>query len=241
MNRNAYIGRNAEELFKNSIGEQSTTLSKIIDHFKIKGVFEAAISTGIHSEKVDIKIAFSDGRNVDANIKAFKASGPSFNQITRTSISNFCEEFNIPQMDQTLTNLFISKARDSRSKTFPDSIQTELTPIFQTLSKDILSWSFSYKQSREILVLFEQETGRFLIYPMKKVLQKIDHSISFTSKGNIQIGKCVIIQRKGGNGVHSIHIPKDSIKHPGNNIQIKLKTKLFISEMEEYVLSSYRL
>ncbi len=46
-------------------------------------------------------------------------------------------------------------------------------------------------------------------------------------RGNILIGKSVVIQRKGGNGVHSKDIPKDSLKHPGNNIQIKLRMKTF--------------
>ncbi|MCB0724023.1 MAG: hypothetical protein KDC73_04930 [Ignavibacteriae bacterium] len=241
MNRNAFIGRNAEQLFKNSIGDQSSILGKIISHFKIKGVFEGALSTGIHGEKSDIKMGFSDGRNVDANIKAFKASGPAFNQITRTTISKFCEIFNLLELKSTLTDLFLEKSRNSRTKTFPDNIQSHLISIFQPISRQILSWSFSYKKSREILVLFEQETGSFLIYPMKEVLQKINKEISFTTRGNIQIGNCVIIQRKGGNGVHSLHIPKDDIKHPGNNIQIKLKMKIFISEMERILLAKYRL
>lgn len=41
----------------------------------------------------------------------------------------------------------------------------------------------------------------------------------FINKGNIIIGNYIVIQRKGGNGSLSKTIPKDSMKHPGNNIQ----------------------
>ena len=45
----------------------------------------------------------------------------------------------------------------------------------------------------------------------------------------------IVIQRKGGNGVH-VHGIKDKgdPTHPGNNIQIKLKVNHFIEEMEKY-------
>jgi len=55
MNRNAYIGRNVEVLFKNSIGDNPSVISKIQRYFKINSRFLNAVSTGIHAEKADVK------------------------------------------------------------------------------------------------------------------------------------------------------------------------------------------
>ena len=93
-NRNAFIGRNVEVLFKNSVGDNPSVIEKIQKCFDIEGRFLNAISTGIHSEKADVKMEFADGHNIDANIKAFKTSSASYNQLTRTTIARFCDKFN---------------------------------------------------------------------------------------------------------------------------------------------------
>ena len=108
-------------------------------------------------------------------------------------------------------------------------------------AKDILKWAFSYKESREILVIYERDTSTMSIYAMREVFRNLGTETKLTKKGSIAIGKSVVIQRKGGNGVHSLDIPKDSLKHPGNNVQVKLKMKEFISEMESILLASYHI
>ena len=75
---------------------------------------------------------------------------------------------------------------------------------------------------------------------MKEVLSKLSTEIRFT-KGGFNIGECVSFQRKGGNGSISRTIPKTSIKHPGNNIQLKLKTYKMIELLENIKLTEYRI
>ena len=86
MNRNAYVGRNVEQLFKNSIGDNMDVIKKIQECFGIKSRFLKAISTGIHSEKADVKMEFADGHNIDANIKAYKKTRRSF-LFSRNSVN----------------------------------------------------------------------------------------------------------------------------------------------------------
>lgn len=240
-NRNAFIGRNVEILFKNSIGDFPSVIAKIQRHFGIESRFLNASNTGIHSEKGDDKIEFADGRNIDANIKAFKKSSVAYNQLTRTSITNFCETFFDEAMKTELEGLFIAKARDKRSHLFPDDIQARIKAAFQPKAEKMLQWAFSFKQSREILVLYERDTSIMYIYPMKEVLKKLDTTISFTIRGNIAIGQLVVFQRKGGNGVHSIDIPKDSLRHPGNDVQFKLKMRECVADMENLLIASYHI
>ena len=75
---------------------------------------------------------------------------------------------------------------------------------------------------------------------LSKTSLKLSKSVVFTSQGNIQIGNSIIIQRKGGNGIH-IHGIKDKgdVTHPGNNIQFKLKVNQFVKKMESIRLGQY--
>lgn len=239
MNTNAYVGKNVETLFKNSIGDHPSVINKIRSAFKINGNFENAIPTGLHAEKVDVKIAFNCGRNIDVNIKSYKKSA-GYNQLTRTSLKKFCEIFNL-ECFEYLQNRFISKSLRANENLIPIIHQKEMLSIFQPIAKEIVKWSLSYKLSREMLVLYEREDSIMHIYVMKNILDSLCYRFCFTKKGNMMIGYYIVIQRKGGNGAHSKSVPKDSIEHPGNNIQIKLKINDFVRGMEKYKLASYKI
>lgn len=241
MNRNAYIGRNVEILFKNSINDNPSVIAKIQGCFGIDALFLSAISTGIHSEKADVKMEFANGHNIDANVKAFKRSSVSYNQLTRTSISNFCSHFFDEAMKGELEKAFIEKARNKKAQVFPESIRQRIQDVFEKKIDSIIEWAFSYKGSREILVIYERDTSMMYIYPMKEVLKNLKKEITFTRRGNIAIGDTIVFQRKGGNGVHSKDIPKDSLKHPGNNVQLKLKMREFVKVMDDTLLASYHI
>ncbi len=129
----------------------------------------------------------------------------------------------------------------SRNFLFSGEIKDKWREIFQGLSKEILHWAFSYKQSREILVIYERDESIMSIYPMKAVMKNIGSQVEITVRGNITIGNSVVIQRKGGNGVHAAHIRKDDPKHPGNDVQVKLKMLEFMDEMRGSLLISYKI
>lgn len=236
-NRNAYLGKDAELLFKNSIGNHSDIIDRIIDVFKIKGKFSQAINVGIYAEKADVKMNFSCGNNVDISIKAYKQA-VAYNQLTRASINKFCKIFNLDCLDY-LQNLVISKSRNVKSNLIPFEEQEKILSIFQPIAKEIVKWSFSNETTKELLVLYQREKNLMRIYVMKDILKTLKYDIIFTDKDNIIIGDYIVIQRKGGNGSLSKTIPKDSIKHPGNNIQLKLKIKDFVNGMKNYELASY--
>lgn len=239
MNRNAFIGRNVEILFKNSIIDHPSIINEIKSNFKIEGRFLNAISSGIHGEKADVKMEFACGHNIDVNIKAYKEE-VAFNQLTRTSVNKFCEIFSINELSKNeLINLVINKSANTKSMLFPMDSQEKWGEFFTENAINILKWGFSYKQSREIVVLYERNESIMRIYYMKEVLTKLNKKIVFTGKGNVNIGSCVSFQRKGGNGSLSRNIPKTDIKHPGNNIQLKLKVDKFVEEMDRYKVGEY--
>jgi len=241
MNTNAYSGMNHETLFQNSIGDYPSIIESIRTKYNIQGHYNESFKTGIHGEKSDVKIAFSCGYNIDVNIKSYKES-VAFNQITRTTLAKFCDMFSISPEDQKeLEFLITAKAGNVKTLLFPIEKQQKWKAFFEEKSKEILKWGFSYKPSREVLVLYDSSNYIFRIYSMIDVLSKLKRNVSFSRNGNVDIGDCVSFQRKGGNGSLSKNIQKTSIKHPGNNIQLKLKALKFVELMDAAKIGQYKL
>ena len=102
--------------------------------------------------------------------------------------------------------------------------------IIKPLIDSILKESFSDDPSCEILVLFNRDENIMRIWKMEVVLDEISHAIDYSKPGgNMRIGGCVYLQRKGGNGEYAAHIDKMSPDHPGNQVQIKLRIEDFIT------------
>ncbi|MCL2016455.1 MAG: hypothetical protein FWG68_09450 [Defluviitaleaceae bacterium] len=233
---NAYIGRNAENIIQNTIIDQVEVVETLRQHFKIEGKLKNSAGGGIYGEKSDGRINFDCGHYIDMNIKSFTAA---FNQLARTTIPKFCEDFHINEDDKTeLQNLIIAKSQNRANMLFPMEVQEKWGEFFAENAKQLVKWGFSSKPSREILVLFNRKTNSVKIYAMRDILRKINLNVTFT-KGGVNIGDCISFQRKGGNGVHSKEIPKNSLQHPGNNVQLKLKPLKFIEEFSQHLLSEY--
>lgn len=238
MNKNAYIGKNVETLFKNSIIDHQEIISKIQNSFKIKGGLITAINSGVHNEKVDVKLEFACGRNIDANVKAFKIG---LNQLTRTTPKKFCEDFNLDCLDW-LQNLVIEKARQGKKKYdfFPINEREKAILIFSPIIENIIERSMSFKKAREILVLYDRQESVMHIYTMKTILKNLKYDISFTSHGgNLLIGDLITLKRKGGNGKLCNHKSKIDPTHPGNDIQLQLKMHEFVKQMKKHELGNY--
>lgn len=69
------------------------------------------------------------------------------------------------------------------------------------------------------------------IWRMSEVFKKLDYSVDYTPRGNIKIGRCFQLQRKGGDG-NVKTVPKTHPKHPSNDMQVKMNIKTFL-ELED--------
>jgi hypothetical protein len=239
QNRNAYVGKNLETLFANSLKDRQGIIDKIRKAFNIEGNLESRCRTGTHKDKVDVKLGFTCGRNVGVNLKSYKPH-TGFNQLTRSSVANFCKQFNIIEHQEYLENIIVAKSKSVNEPLFPENERTKALAIFEPIAQEIVRWSLSTQASREILVLVDNPNSRFRIYKMTDVLENLSSDINFT-KGGVSFGKTGVItlQRKGGNGSLSKHIPKYSIKHPGNDLQVKIAIHKFIELTRDYELANY--
>lgn len=231
MNKNAYIGMDVEKLFKNSIPHQRAVLETLREYFNIGGEFAKAYKTGTDSGKSDVILKFSDGNTLSANIKAYKAG---FNQITRLKIPAFCSQFAVPELQVMLEEGAVRVAKRA-GRFILESDEEWVFNILNPLAEKILRFSIARLENPELLVLFDRITGTMLLYDMRKLLDNLDYKISFSKRGIINIGEFFTIQRKGGNGVHSLHIERTSLEHPGNNLQVKMNIRKFVLKHEPIV------
>lgn len=212
-----------EKLFKNTIGRHPDVLDKLRLHFGIRGDYAKSFSTGTDAGKSDVIVRFTDA-TLSANIKAYKTG---FNQLTRTTISSFCKEFNLGYLQQVFEEGALRVA--SRSGRF---IQESDVPLIieaiSPLATAIVHFSLARMENPELLVLYNRGTNTMNLYDMRNLLDNLNYEVSISGRGVIKIGEYITIQRKGGNGVHSIHIPKTSLAHPGNNLQVKMKVGTFV-------------
>lgn len=224
-NKNASIGMDVERLFKNSIGNHPEVLGILKSHFGIEGEFAKAFSTGTDAGKSDVIVRFTDA-TLSANIKAFKSG---FNQLTRTTIASFCKEFGIKHLQPTFEEGAVRvAARKGRFILAAD--EAIIIDTISPLARSIVQFSLSRMENPELLVLYNRSTNTMNLYDLKDLLDTLDCKVTVSRRGIIKLGKYITIQRKGGNGVHSIHIAKTSLTHPGNNLQVKMKVGSFVSD-----------
>lgn len=231
-NQNAFIGMDVERLFKNSIGKNKKALRALIDRFEIEGEFAKAFSTGTDAGKSDVIIRFTDGKSLSANIKAYKTG---FNQLTRTTIASFCREFDIDNLRQIFEDGAVRVATRTGQFILSSDAETVVDTI-TPIARKIVEFSLARDEKPELLVLYNRGANQMNLFDLADTLNSLDYSVSLSGRGIIRIGKYVTIQRKGGNGVHSLHIPKSSLAHPGNNLQVKMKVATFALEVQPIVV-----
>ena len=224
-NRNAAIGREAERLFCKLIQKDKNAINIIRDEFSIQGEFQLSEVVGQHGGKCDVRLFFTCSATIDVSIKAYSKAG--FNQLTRATLENFQKA--IPLDITELEKLFANKARRPSTPLFPLSERSKWKGIFYQHAKDMVKWSLAINPEKEILALYNRDQGRIKLYKVTDLLNLIGNDTDFTPGGNLVIGNCIQVQRKGGNGIHAAHIPKTNPSHPGNNIQVKLDITAFLS------------
>lgn len=225
MNENAMIGMDVERLFKNSIGRHAAVLNTLKLHFGIKGEYAKAFSTGTDAGKSDVIVRFTDA-TLGVNIKAYKSG---FNQLTRTTISSFCKEFSLEHL-QTIFEDGAVRVASRLGRFILASDESAIIEALSPLAPAIVHFSLARTENPELLVLYNRTTKTMNLYGMRNLLDNLNYDVTVSGRGVIRIGKFITIQRKGGNGVHSIHVSKTSLAHPGNNLQVKMKVGTFVLE-----------
>ena len=204
--------------------------------YKLKGDFLEAHPTGTNQKKSDVLVLFSESVPVGVNIKAGKTD---FNQVTRLWLSKLVKEVNLSEKAVSIFQKGIDNYRLKLKECF---IERESQPYLKNeLEKKLdlvigLIFRGIGNDIAKILALHDRTKRVYHLYDLDEFIFKIAHSkIGFTAKGIVKIGKYITIQRKSGNGV-SVKVPKSHPKHPGNQIQFKMKILSFMHENKPFAI-----
>ncbi len=199
--------------------------------YRITGNLLEVHPTGTNQKKSDVLMLFSNNYSLGVNIKAGKSN---FNQVTRLWLERLVSELNLTSECTNAITKGIDNHRLKRSKIFIEPTDNELIKNeFVRKSKKIMELIFKGLNNDivKILALFNRDKKIFYLYDINDVIKKLSRlPITFSKHGVVNFGRYITLQRKGGNG-HHIIIDKSNPKHPGNQLQFKMKILTF---MEQY-------
>ncbi len=191
--------------------------------------------TGQNQKKSDVLVLFSGNFILGVNIKAGKSN---FNQVTRMWLDRFATEIGLSEKSKDMIQEGIDNHRLKRSNVFiKEDYQEIIKTEFQIKIKLIMELIFRGINNDivKILTLYDRNKRIFYLYDMQEVIDFLSTSdITFSDRGIIRIGKYLTMQRKGGNGVKHT-IPKSDPRHPGNQIQFKMKIISFMNDVEPFL------
>ncbi len=242
---NTEQGTEVENLFSDSIFKQPVALNNMLESIGYDEAIgkDAWISViGGAKRKTDVVIDFGDAIElapVRVTIKSF--SGGGYNHLERRPLSAFCIRNQISDPDQEfLKELILRKAtaENSRRALVEQGEQARIRDIFEDIEPGISA--IRGNDYPQILALYSIDSRKFHLYNICQQVEPLvsGRTISFTVPGgNIQFGDYVAIQRKAGDKSKKFSL--DDIRHPANDVQIKMWVKKFFDEVEP--VSCYQL
>lgn len=228
---NAVQGRNVEHLLKNSLQDHHETFNKCkkVAGIPLDAVLKRAEVIGGQLRKTDVEFEFE---NCDIpltfNVKSF---GGGYNHLERRKFTDFCRRNQIKKADEAKLKKMILRKAEGGCLVEPKEeamVQRVFSPLAVGCS------ALLGNDHPKLLALYSLSESTFKIYDMcAQVIPLVGvKSISFTETGgNIQIGKYIVIQRKGSEGKRGGNSTTD-IDHASNNIQIKMWARKFYENVE---------
>jgi len=217
---------NTDNQFKNLIKRCLKNLG-----FNIKGNIKASKN----EVKIDIYIE-GKGIKIGASIKT--TSLTSFHHLDRRWLKKWKETINISDdIYKILKDAIFRKSQNRSERFILSSDEEKLKNFFLEHSNEIINEIFTHSENDlKLFIINDQIKYKLYLYKMEDVVDFLIHNIknkiSFSSKGIIQLGDFITMQRKGGDGTH-ISIPKTDLNHPGNQLQFKFSPIKFLEYLEK--------
>lgn len=191
------------------------------------------VHVSTNNEKASVKIELVTNHTpLRVKIKTFKSSYAD-NHLERRKHRDFCDQNGLQHGRDLLEDLWLRKAADT-DRHLVDK-KHELSRIARMFAPIDFGKTLCGKDKPQVLALYNGTEKHWHLYDMKKdvlpLVQK--QSIGTTPRGNIQIGKYIVVQRRGSEGVKGTS--HTDIDHCSNGFAVKLKVKKFYNEVEPLV------
>lgn len=148
-----------------------------------------------------------------------------FNQLERVWLNDFASSVKMPNKIQSAIQTCLDNRRLRRTRKFIDGSEAEMIKeYFMQNVRDVLWRLFTRNDPRlKFFIVYDYQKKEWFVQQIEDVIAFISsEGVTLSNFGVLKFGKCMSMQRKGGNG-HHIKIPKSDPRHPGNQIQFKVK------------------
>ena len=221
---------------------EKLTNTKVGENFIVKK------GSDLNLWKTDAVIITSDNRRIGISLKTFK-SGPrsrSDDHLDRRWLDRPSDKArpwaDVLQMPRDIVEILrrgiLNIAKGDSTQLVPNPqdqqkvreffmraeiLRTFLEEAFRNGERDLL-----------ILALMEYDSKiRLCLFNMDEVINFIEKDVSrtgITFRSRINIGNYIQLQRKGGDGKH-VKIRKEDPQHPGNQLQVKLLSRILMNDV----------
>lgn len=183
-------------------------------------------------EKANVKIEFdTNHRPIRVRIMTFggKSAG---NHLERCRHWEFCSRNDLLGDHEFLKGMWLRKAANSKGRLVNGQDE------FQRVSRlfaPIAPWITALRGTRnypQVLALYNSTEDYWHLYDMELALVR-KQRVALTPRGNILIGKYIVIQRRGKEGEKGTS--STNIDHPSNDVQMKMKVYEFYHEVKPTV------
>lgn len=230
--KGAKRGHKSERLFVDLFNTNTIFRINVLTTLAETGEWRARKVGG--TKKTDIEIILSNKTLTFTKTIGFslKEAEANFNHLGRTWLDNYAKEWGMPENVKAAIQECLEKRLQSGSGFISEPHTKTIFDYFKSNANRILKYVFTKNEKNlTFLGIHDFVKDEWHIAKMDDVLDFVSNSqISVTSRGILKFGDCVSMQRKSGNGKHC-KIPKDSIRHPGNQIQFKIKPLSILKEM----------
>ncbi len=164
---------------------------------------------------------------------SIKEAEADFNQLERVWLADLAADIQMPESVQKVIQRSLDDRRLKRSKIFiTEDAFRSVKEFFEENREMLLRRLFADGDNTlEYFIVHDFSRDTWHITALTNVIEFLKlQPLSVSPKGVLYFGRCMTMQRKGGNGAH-IAIPKSDPKHPGNQLQFKIKPLSILSNV----------
>lgn len=237
---NAKFGTETEKQLCTLLRKRKDLAEHLLQKLNLsEGQFLEVFPTGTSNKKSDLLAMYTGGTGIGINVKSARSIG--FNQVTRTWLDSFASKIGLSEFATEAIQNGIDNHRLKRSKILIEAeYREQLADELSEKSGNIIEEIFMGigNDVAKCLVLINKSTNTVHFYDIREAVSSISQQpITFSKNGVIQFGEFITMQRKGGDG-NVKRPPKSDPKHPGNQIQFKMKIIKYMEQIPPMLSSN---
>lgn len=184
--------------------------------------------------KADVKLQLIDANGRTEEIGcSIKAAEANFNQLDRRWLSDWGALLQMPEeVKEMIQSSLNRKMRNSREIFILPEQESAVFSFLESKKDKLLKELFMREdENLQVFVAFDEKNHKWYVSSVEDIIDRLKKEpLSRTNRGVVNIGDCLSLQRKGGDG-NITRISKDSPHHPSNQLQFKIKPLSIIKKV----------